>query len=75
MVLGEVRCDGTRMFTIGGATAQILRNLVAARLLGWKLPQTRSPAACFYSPAPDRCNKFPMKWQKVEAMHTLTIHK
>jgi alkylation response protein AidB-like acyl-CoA dehydrogenase len=30
-----------RMFTIGGGTAQILRTLVAARLLGRKLPQTR----------------------------------
>jgi len=30
-----------RMFTIGGGTAQVLRTLVAARLLGWKLPQTR----------------------------------
>jgi alkylation response protein AidB-like acyl-CoA dehydrogenase len=30
-----------RMFTIGGGTAQILRNLIASRLLGWKLPQTR----------------------------------
>jgi alkylation response protein AidB-like acyl-CoA dehydrogenase len=30
-----------RMFTIGGGTAQVLRTLVAGRLLGWKLPQTR----------------------------------
>ncbi|HUJ98839.1 MAG TPA: acyl-CoA dehydrogenase family protein, partial [Stellaceae bacterium] len=30
-----------RMFTIGGGTAQILRTVVAARLLGRKLPQTR----------------------------------
>jgi alkylation response protein AidB-like acyl-CoA dehydrogenase len=30
-----------RMFTIGGGTAQVLRTLVAARLLDWKLPQTR----------------------------------
>ncbi len=30
-----------RMFTIGGGTAQILRTLVASKLLGWKLPQTR----------------------------------
>jgi hypothetical protein len=29
------------MFTIGGGTAQILRTLVASRMLGWKLPQTR----------------------------------
>jgi alkylation response protein AidB-like acyl-CoA dehydrogenase len=30
-----------RMFTIGGGTAQILRTVVASRLLGRKLPQTR----------------------------------
>jgi len=30
-----------RMFTIGGGTAQILRTLIAAKLLGRKLPQTR----------------------------------
>lgn len=30
-----------RMFTIGGGTAQILRTVVASRLLGAKLPQTR----------------------------------
>jgi alkylation response protein AidB-like acyl-CoA dehydrogenase len=30
-----------RMFTIGGGTAQVLRNLVASKVLGWKLPQTR----------------------------------
>jgi alkylation response protein AidB-like acyl-CoA dehydrogenase len=30
-----------RMFTIAGGTAQILRNLVAADLLGMRLPQTR----------------------------------
>jgi alkylation response protein AidB-like acyl-CoA dehydrogenase len=30
-----------RMFTIGGGTAQVLRTLVASRLMGWKLPQTR----------------------------------
>ena len=29
------------MFTIGGGTAQVLRTLVAAKMLGWKLPQTR----------------------------------
>ncbi len=37
-----------RMFTIGGGTAQILRTVVASRLLGRKLPQTRDgylPAA------------------------------
>ncbi len=31
-----------RMFTIAGGTAQVLRTLVASRMLGWKLPQTRS---------------------------------
>jgi alkylation response protein AidB-like acyl-CoA dehydrogenase len=31
-----------RMFTIGGGTAQILRTVVAARILGRKLPQTRN---------------------------------
>ncbi len=30
-----------RMFTIGGGTAQVLRTLVASRMLGWKLAQTR----------------------------------
>jgi 3-sulfinopropanoyl-CoA desulfinase len=30
-----------RMFTIGGGTAQVLRNFVAGKVLGWKLPQTR----------------------------------
>ena len=30
-----------RMFTIGGGTAQILRTVVATRLLDRKLPQTR----------------------------------
>ncbi len=30
-----------RMFTIGGGTAQVLRTLIAGRLLGRKLPQTR----------------------------------
>jgi len=39
--------DGTRMvrdarmFTIGGGTAQLLRNLVASKILERKLPQTR----------------------------------
>jgi hypothetical protein len=28
------------MFTIGGGTAQILRTVVASRILGRKLPQT-----------------------------------
>ncbi len=30
-----------RMFTIGGGTAQVLRNMVATQILGRKLPQTR----------------------------------
>jgi 3-sulfinopropanoyl-CoA desulfinase len=30
-----------RMFTIGGGTAQILRTVVASRVLGRKLPQSR----------------------------------
>jgi len=30
-----------RMFTIGGGTAQIFRTVVASRLLGRKLPQSR----------------------------------
>jgi hypothetical protein len=30
-----------RMFTIGGGTAQILRTVVASRILESKLPQTR----------------------------------
>lgn len=30
-----------RMFTIGGGTAQVLRTLVATKILGRKLPQTR----------------------------------
>ena len=31
-----------RMFTIGGGTAQVLRTLIASRILGRKLPQTRA---------------------------------
>jgi len=30
-----------RMFTIGGGTAQVLRTLIASKMLGWKLLQTR----------------------------------
>ncbi|HAD88333.1 MAG TPA: acyl-CoA dehydrogenase, partial [Rhodospirillaceae bacterium] len=30
-----------RMFTIGGGTAQVLRNMVATQILERKLPQTR----------------------------------
>jgi alkylation response protein AidB-like acyl-CoA dehydrogenase len=37
-----------RMFTIGGGTAQVLRTLVAGKMLGWKLPQTRDG----YQPKP-----------------------
>jgi alkylation response protein AidB-like acyl-CoA dehydrogenase len=37
-----------RMFTIGGGTAQVLRTLVASKMLGWKLPQTRNG----YKPKP-----------------------
>jgi alkylation response protein AidB-like acyl-CoA dehydrogenase len=31
-----------RMFTIGGGTAQVLRTLIASKILRWKLPQTRN---------------------------------
>jgi len=34
-------CRDVRMFTIGGGTAQILRTVVASRILGRKLPQGR----------------------------------
>jgi hypothetical protein len=37
-----------RMFSIGGGTTQVLRTLVASKMLGWKLPQTRDG----YSPRP-----------------------
>ena len=37
-----------RMFTIGGGTAQVLRTLVASKMLGWKLPQRRDG----YQPKP-----------------------
>ena len=37
-----------RMFTIGGGTAQVLRTLVASKMLGWKLPQARDG----YQPKP-----------------------
>jgi 3-sulfinopropanoyl-CoA desulfinase len=37
----ERMCRDARMFTIGGGTAQILRTVVASRLLNRKLPQTR----------------------------------
>ena len=41
-----------RMFTIGGGTAQVLRTLVASRMLDWKLPQTRDG----YIPKPSMRN-------------------
>ena len=41
-----------RMFTIGGGTAQVLRTLVARKVLGWKLPQTRDG----YVPKPSMCD-------------------
>ena len=37
----ERRVRDARMFTIGGGTAQILRTVIASRLLGRRLPQTR----------------------------------
>ncbi len=37
----ERMCRDARMFTIGGGTAQILRTVVASRILERKLPQTR----------------------------------
>lgn len=37
----ERMCRDARMFTIGGGTAQVLRNLVASKILNRKLPQTR----------------------------------
>lgn len=37
----ERMCRDARMFTIGGGTAQVLRNLVASKILERKLPQTR----------------------------------
>ncbi len=37
----ERMCRDVRMFTIGGGTAQILRTVVAAKILEQKLPQTR----------------------------------
>ena len=43
-----------RMFTIGGGTAQVLRTLVASKMLGWKLPQTRDGYALTVS----RANQF-----------------
>jgi 3-sulfinopropanoyl-CoA desulfinase len=37
----ERRVRDARMFTIGGGTAQILRTVIAGRVLGRRLPQTR----------------------------------
>ncbi len=37
----ERMCRDARMFTIGGGTAQILRTVVASRILEMKLPQSR----------------------------------
>jgi alkylation response protein AidB-like acyl-CoA dehydrogenase len=37
----ECMVRDARMLTIGGSTAQILRTIVASRLLGRRLPQTR----------------------------------
>ena len=37
----ERMCRDARMFTIGGGTAQVLRNLIASVILEEKLPQTR----------------------------------
>ncbi|MDF1721739.1 MAG: acyl-CoA dehydrogenase family protein [Minwuia sp.] len=41
-----------RMFTIGGGTAQILRTVIASRLLDMKFPQTRDGYVGRNSPAP-----------------------
>ncbi len=43
-----------RMFTIGGGTAQILRTLVASKLLGRKLPQTRDGYAKYGHNSPEK---------------------
>ena len=40
-----------RMFTIGGGTAQVLRTMVASRILERKLPQTRDGYAALASEA------------------------
>jgi alkylation response protein AidB-like acyl-CoA dehydrogenase len=45
-----------RMFTIGGGTAQVLRTLVASKMLDWKLPQSRDgylPKPAIKSPLSD----------------------
>ena len=38
----ERMCRDARMFTIGGGTVEILRNMVASGVLNRKLPQTRT---------------------------------
>ena len=43
-----------RMFTIGGGTAQILRTVVASRILNKKLPQTRDGYMNLPRPGTDR---------------------
>jgi 3-sulfinopropanoyl-CoA desulfinase len=43
-----------RMFTIGGGTAQVLRTLVASKVLGWKLPQGRDGYAAAAAVASSR---------------------
>jgi alkylation response protein AidB-like acyl-CoA dehydrogenase len=45
-----------RMFTIGGGTAQILRTVIASRILGRKLPQTRDG---YLTPASNRQDAAP----------------
>lgn len=46
-------CRDVRMFTIGGGTAQILRTVVASRILERKLPQSRNGYAEAKTPRPD----------------------
>ena len=46
-----------RMFTIGGGTTQILRTVVASRLLGRKLPQTRDGYRDRAEPPPPKSPK------------------
>src|SRR3546814_4454635 len=40
-----------RMFTIGGGTAQILRTVIASRILDRKLPQTRDRKSTRLNPS------------------------
>ncbi|GAB4225482.1 MAG: acyl-CoA dehydrogenase [Methyloligellaceae bacterium] len=46
-----------RMFTIGGGTAQLLRNLVASRILNRKFPQTRNGYEDWEDPDPAEARK------------------